>query len=159
MTLEDKNFLEEVPEEDAKYVKRLRRDIRDFIEKNELRGIEENTDLEIYYSLINTALEIKSEIGYITQINDLAEIPWNILSSGATIDILENEAIRSARNTLSYNDAGGINVQETDVYGRYVNLFNMFQNRYQASVRSWKASKNIENCYGGLHSDYVNLDY
>lgn len=159
MTLEEKNFLEEIPEEDQKYVNRLRRDLRDLAEKNELKDMQESTDLELYYSLINSALEIKNEIGTILEVNSFSEIPWNILSSGATIDVLENESIRSARNTLSYNDAGGINVQESDVYGRYVNLFNMFQARYQAAVRNWKASKNIESCYGGVYSDYNWLDY
>lgn len=159
MTLEEKNFLEEVPEEDLKFVIRLRRDLRDFIAKNELKEIEENSDLELYYSLLNAVSEIKNEVGTIIELNSFTDIPWNILSSGATIDVLENESIRSARNTLSYNDAGGINVQESDVYGRYVNLFNMFQARYQAAVRNWKASKNIESCYGGVHSDYNYLDY
>ena len=159
MTLEEKNFLEEIPEEDQKYVNRLRRDLRDLAEKNELKDMQESTDLELYYSLINSALEIKNEIGTILEVNSFSEIPWNILSSGATIDVLENESIRSARNTLSYNDAGGINVQESDVYGRYVNLFNMFQARYQTAVRNWKASKNIESCYGGVYSDYNWLDY
>lgn len=158
MTLEDKNFLEEVPEEDVKYVNRLRRDLRDFAVRNELRDVEENSDLELYLAIVNAALEIKTEVGYIFEVNGLNEIPWNLLSNGATIEILRNESIRSARNTLSYNDAGGINVQESDVYGRYVNLFNIFQADYKSGVRNWKVSKNIENCYGGLHSDYNYLD-
>ncbi len=159
MTLEEKNFLETVPEEDLKFVVRLRRDLRDFVSKNELKETEENTDLELYYSLLNAALEIKNEVSMIIELNSLIEIPWNILSTGATIDVLESESIRSARNTLSYNDAGGINVQESDVYGRYVNLFNMLKAGYQSAIRNWKASKNIESCYGGVHSDYNYLDY
>lgn len=74
------------------------------------------------------------------------------LIDGTIIQILMGKGILSARNMLTYQDIGGVTVQDFDVYGRYVNLFNMFINKYSQQVSSIKTSLNIDGAYGSIES-------
>jgi hypothetical protein len=56
---------------------------------------------------------------------------------GATLKILTKKGILSARNTLTYQDAGGITVQDYDKYGRYVNYFNVLVSTYYRGIQTW----------------------
>ncbi len=67
------------------------------------------------------------------------------------------QGILSARNTLTYNDTGGVTVQNFDVYGRYINFFNILINKYRNQVTSLKRSNNVEAGYGGVYSEYANF--
>ena len=64
------------------------------------------------------------------------------------------KGILSARNSLTYQDAGGVTVSDYDRYGRYTNLFNTLINRYYRAVTSIKRRVNIDACYGGVESEY-----
>ncbi|MCF1193625.1 hypothetical protein LRR18_18725, partial [Mangrovimonas sp. AS39] len=55
---------------------------------------------------------------------DAGRLPWSLVKLGATLQLLEIKGIISARNTLTYSDAGGVNVSEMDKWGRYLNYFN-----------------------------------
>jgi hypothetical protein len=55
---------------------------------------------------------------------------------------------------LTYNDSGGITVKDTDVYGRYMALFNMLINKYRRSAMAFKRNMNMNGGYGGSHSEY-----
>ncbi|MCB1713180.1 MAG: hypothetical protein KDH96_12120, partial [Candidatus Riesia sp.] len=80
-------------------------------------------------------------------------VPWNLVKLGATLQMLTGKGILSARNVLSYNDVGGIQVSDYDVYGRYINYYNVLINKYQEFLRAFKLSSNINDCYGGFGSE------
>jgi hypothetical protein len=80
------------------------------------------------------------------------------LIDGTVIQILMGKGILSARNMLTYQDSGGVTVQDFDVYGRYINLFNVFVNKYVQQVSSIKTSLNIDGAYGSISSPMSYLD-
>ena len=71
--------------------------------------------------------------------------------------MLTGQGILSARNTLTYNDTGGVTVQDFDVYGRYINYFNILINKYRQHLIDFKRNINIDGCYGGVSSEYGSL--
>ncbi len=146
--------IDAVPENDQVYVDRLRKFLQDTAELNILEQVIESTDLELYNALQDALDEINNEIGIRTNFTNFSDIPWNILKIGATLQILTMKGILSARNTLTYNDAGGVTVQNYDKYGRYINYYNLLLNKYMRSVGNFKLDINLNSCWGGLHSDY-----
>jgi len=146
--------IDAVPENDQVYVDRLRKFLQDTAELNILEQVIESTDLELYNALQDALDEINNEIGIRTNFTNFSDIPWNILKIGATLQILTMKGILSARNTLTYNDAGGVTVQNYDKYGRYINYYNLLLNKYMRSVGNFKLDINLIGCWGGLHSDY-----
>jgi|AntRauTorckE6833_2_1112554.scaffolds.fasta_scaffold00311_22 hypothetical protein len=151
-------IVESVPTEDQPYVDRTRSYIQDTAVKNDLEGIEESTDLEIYYALDDTLGELSYEFGPHDMVfNSFSEVPLRLLQTGAMLNILVSKGLLSARNTLTYTDQGGVTIQDQDQYGRYTVFYNMVINRYRNAAQSWKRSKNINGAYGGVHSEYLNL--
>lgn len=153
MSLTDKLFLTEIPESDQKYVDLFRKSLRDYAPLNKLEQVQESTDIQLYYSLINAALSFSIE-GFYVEIKEFTDLPWTILQLGATLNLLNEIGILSARNTLTYQDPGGVTVQDYDKYGRYINYFNILTNRYAQLSRNWRSARNIDNCYGGIASEF-----
>lgn len=73
------------------------------------------------------------------------------------LNILISQGVLSARNQLTYNDSGGIQVSDLDKYGRYVNLFNTMVVKFQRSIIAWKINKNVDDAYGEIPSEYADL--
>lgn len=141
--------------EDQVHIDRLRSFLNDSTTANILDGTQESSDEELWNALYDTLDEINYEFLPHTKWT-IESIPsWNILKNGATLQVLTSKGILSARNTLTYNDSGGVTVQDMDKYGRYVNYFNVLINKYRAGVQSMKIGKNIEDAYGGVESEYA----
>jgi hypothetical protein len=159
MNLLEKYILTEaqIPAEDLVFVNLLRKFLRDEPELNTLELVRENTNLELYHALLQTLDSINSDFLPITSYVKFTDLPsWNILALGATLNILTSVGILSSRNTLTYNDPGGISVKDSDKYGRYINYFNILINKFVASVQNWKYAMNIEGAYGeGQASQYT----
>ena len=135
-------------------VDRLRRFLGDDAELNKLLGVEESTDNFLYEALLDAIDEINI-FGGITTSWTLDTVPsWVVVKIGATLQVLTGKGILSARNTLTYNDTGGVTVQDMDTYGRYINYFNILIAKYQQSLRDIKRSYNIDQAYGGVSSEY-----
>lgn len=144
--------------EEQPYVDRLRAFIKDTADLNRLERLQENSDLDLYRCLLNVLDEINYEIMPLSNYTEFSNIPPNILTMGGTIQALISNGILSARNTLTYSDQGGVTVQDYDKYGRYLNFFNLFLNRYMRAVQSWKQYQNIEAVWGGVGSDYATIN-
>lgn len=159
MSIKSPDFnVETVPAEYVSRVARLRDYLDDTITQNELRGVEESTDLELYRALEDTWDEINYEHDPVElNFDSISQIPWTLLRQGATLSVLNSKIIGSARNTLSYNDAGGINVKDNDVFGRYVAIYNTLLSQYRRAVATFKRSANVNSCYGGSHSEYWDI--
>ena len=141
--------------EDQVYIDRLRSFLNDSTTANVLDGTQESTDEELWNALYDVLDEINYEFLPHTTWT-LETIPsWNIIKNGAVLQVLTSKGILSARNTLTYNDSGGVTVQDMDKYGRYVNYFNVLINKYRAGVQAMKVGKNVEDAYGGVESEYA----
>ena len=149
----------DIPTQDKVFINLLRKFLNDEPELNRLERVRENTDLELYHALLMTLDQINVEFNPVTSYTEFTSIPsWYILATGATLQVLTSKGILSARNTLTYNDSGGVTVQDYDKYGRYINYFNLLINKFIRSVQQWKESENINGAYGGndngLASEY-----
>lgn len=73
---------------------------------------------------------------------------------GAVLQVLTSKGIISSRNTLTYNDGGGVTVQDMDKYGRYINYYNVLINKYVRGLQALKLGSNVDDAYGGVGSEY-----
>jgi len=143
------------PIEHQTYVDRLRRFLGDTTELNELLDSEESSDWFLHDSIEDAINEINM-MGYETTFifDDLpTTIPWPLVKLGATLQVLIGKGILSARNVLTYNDQGGVQVTDNEVYGRYINYFNMLVSNYREQVRQWKTQRSINNAYSEFPSE------
>ncbi len=145
-----------IPFEESLLVTRLREFLGDEATLNVLDEVKESSDQELHHALQDALDEINYEFNP-TSINyeSMLTVPsWNLLKLGATLQILTSKGILSARNTLTYQDSGGVTVQNEDKYGRYINYYNILVNKYVRGVTNMKLGKNIEDAYGGVESEY-----
>lgn len=148
---------EYIPHSYQLYVDRLRKYLGDTAELNTLSGAEECSDIFLYHCLQDAMDEFNFEFIPETTYTITSIPSWNVLKLGAVIQILIGKGILSARNTLSYSDAGGVTIQDYDTYGRYINFYNLLINKYMRSVQSMKVSSNVDSCYGGVSSEYSDI--
>ena len=143
------------------FADKFRNFINDHEDLNVLDQQEETTDDDLREYLIDALIEINMDFEPRTRwgfaevaVNpeDTGHLSWNTLKQGATLQYLISKGVLSARNQLSYSDAGGVSVQAEDRYGRYVNLYNALLNKYRHGVTTAKRRHNINNCYGGIPS-------
>lgn len=160
MAQTDDIFPAEVPEKYQKHVNRLRAFLQDTTELNELLEGQESTDLDLYRAIIDTWQEINFSFEPTTLFYDTIEaIPnWGVLQLGATLQILVSKGILSGRNMISYNDSGGVQVKDTDTYGRYMALFNMLISKYHRQAQAMKRGTNMDGAYGGVYSPYNDIN-
>jgi hypothetical protein len=155
MTVLEKLIQTTVPESDQPVVDLFRDHLGDHPEINTLEEVQESTDLELYRALLLTMNEFNNVLVFEPNFQEFVQIPDLVtFFLGATLKILTKKGIVSARNTLTYQDAGGITVQDYDKYGRYVNYFNIMISAYYNSIRSWNAKSNTDACYGYAPSEY-----
>jgi hypothetical protein len=135
-------------------VDKLRDFLRDRAELNILLEKQESTDQDLYQALQDGMDAINYEYGYETNYT-LSDFPsWKIIRDAALLEILTSAGIHSARNMLTYNDAGGVTIQDMDVYGRYINYYNVLITKIRTSIQNFKIQSNINNAYGGSYSAY-----
>lgn len=137
------------------YVDKLRRFLGDTSQLNELLEKQESDDWFLNDAIEDAIIEINN-MGFLTSytMNDLPnDLPWPMVKLGAVLQVLTGKGILSARNVLTYNDQGGVQVSDFDVYGRYINYFNILINDFREKVRSWKTAGSISAAYGGFPSE------
>lgn len=139
------------------YVDRLRRFLGDNEALNVLTGEQESDDLFLHDCIEDAVDEINSygqNTSYTYSSILDGSLPWNIVKLGATLQVLTGKGILSARNTISYNDAGGVQVRDVDTYGRYINYYNVLITKYLQQIRQFKYSISINQCYGDYGSEF-----
>ena len=138
------------------FVERLRNFLGDRAELNKLSNAEESSD-SFLYECISDALDEVNMFHFPTTYT-LDTFPyWSTLKLGGVLQVLIGKGILSARNTLTYQDTGGVTVQDFDTYGRYINFYNVLVNKYRNSVFEFKRGVNISAGYGGVGSEYGHL--
>ncbi len=143
--------------EDQVLVDKLRDFIKDTALLNDLLEAEENTDLFLHSCLEDAVDEINYWNQPVTSYLMTSFPSWSILKSGAILQYLTGAGISSARNTFSYSDGSGIQVQDDDAWGRYMNYYNVLTTKYQRSLTNFKVRMNVEEGYGGVHSEYADI--
>lgn len=155
MTILEQLLQTSVPAGDQPVVDLFRDHINDTEELNTLEELKESTDLELYRALLLTMNEFNNILIFQPGYQGFSEIPdINLFFLGTTLKILVKKGILSARNTLTYQDSGGVTVQDYDKYGRYVNLFNVLVASYYNGIRAWNTRQNVDNAYSGVSSEY-----
>lgn len=137
---------------------RIRNYTGDFAELNVLLKVQETTDVELN-DYIQKAIENFNATGYITSYIMKDYPNMSNLIDGTVIQILIGKGILSARNMLTYQDNGGVTVQDMDTYGRYINLFNVMISKHHQQIIDIKRSINVESVYGQVESPMRELDY
>jgi hypothetical protein len=153
-----------VPEQYQYLVDKFRNFLRDEKDINQLLEAKESTDDQLYENILDALEEINWTYEPITEYKlsdvsrgDTVGIPWVILRMGATQHYLTSAGIHSARNTFNYSDGSGIQVSDTDAWGRYINYYNVLINKYREMISNFKRKRNIDDCYGGQGSEYGDL--
>ncbi len=138
-------------------VEKLRDFLRDRPELNKLLEDKESSDQDLYQALLDGMDYINYEVGYETAYT-LDDFPsWKVARDAAVLEILVSAGIGSARNTLTFNDGGGIMSQDSDVYGRYMAYYNQLVVKLQTAITNIKIAKNINDGYGNSPSAYADL--
>ena len=96
---------------------------------------------------------------YFTIDDFIDQVNWSILRMGATLEMLTNKGIGQARNQLSYSDTSGINLQDHDQYGRFLNLYHSLRPVLEKKIINWKRSYNIDSVYGDEPSEWQDLGW
>lgn len=140
---------------------RLRRFLNDTAELNRLDQVAECSDEDLTDYIRDTMDEINMQfppksnfriIDISLEPGDNGQVPWSLVKLGATLQFLTSKGILSARNMLTYNDTGGIQVADYDRYGRYINYFNVLIQKYVTGVQMFKTSWNAQQVFGGVYS-------
>src|SRR6056297_3072778 len=126
-----------VPAEYQALVDRLRRFIKDEADLNTLLEAEENTEVYLYECLQDSLQEINWTYKPVTNYGmsdvkfeaESSGVPWIIVKDGAILKFLTGAGIHSSRNTFTYSDGSGIQVSDADVWGRYINYYNVLVNK------------------------------
>lgn len=136
-------------------VSKFREFLRDFKEENDLTELEENTDIQLQRALEDALDYINTAYPPLTKYTITGIPSWTVVRDRGVLNVLVSNMIRSGRNMFQYNDQGGVNVVEDDVYGRYVNLYNMLLAKNEMHIKRFKMADNVEGAYGGVDSEYV----
>ena len=145
---------EYIPHEHQLWVDRLRKWLGDTATLNVLEAVQENTDAELYIALQDAMDEINEDFDPVTTWTITTVPSWNALKQGAVLQVLLMKGVLSARNMLTYQDSGGVTVQDYDKYGRYTNMFNILITKYMRAVTNMKRRYNVDQCYGSVESEY-----
>lgn len=138
-------------------VARLRRYIADTAALNILWEEQESSNTELEEFIEDAIDEFNHAYMPIT-VYDIDDFPsWSILKIGAVLQLLLGKGIWSARNTLTWSDQTGLNLRDTDVWGRYVNYYNLLVNKWRDYVVRYKRALNISACYDNVPSEFEDL--
>jgi hypothetical protein len=146
-----------IAETDQFLVDKLRAFIKDSALLNGLLEAEENTDLFLHSCLEDAVDEINYWNHPVTSYVMTSFPSWALLKNGSILQYLTGAGIHSARNTFTYSDGSGIQANDADAWGRYINYYNVLTAKYYRNLTNFKMRINVEDGYGGVHSEYANL--
>ena len=141
----------------------LRRYLNDTPQLNELDEDFESTDdeLEDYIKDCLNDININSEpktryklVDILTEPGEDGDLPWTTVKMGAILQLLQAKGLHSARNMLTFSDAGGVQITNHDKWGRYINYYNVMIPKYEKAVAQLKMRANINLAFGGVSSPF-----
>jgi len=131
--------------------------LRDLREFNTLIDAEETPD-SIIDLCIQLALDDYNVTAPLTRFSiDNFPAP-SILFKGTIIETLRSAGLLQSRNELNYSD-GGITVASSNRAPSYQRWIEHFQKDYEDKKLNHKIFLNAQNAYGGIHSEYLSVNY
>lgn len=140
----------------------LARNVRDFLRDhpatNALLDGEETSDplLRLYIAMAvddwNTTPPLIGNVDVANHPSPPALI-WKVVQL-----VLWSAALLQERNRLAYSD-GGITVQTADKAQSYVAMASQIGEAYEKQKQRLKKAQNIEGAYGGVHSEYLLVNF
>jgi hypothetical protein len=82
----------------------------------------------------------------------------SLLMLGTVLWVLQSAGLMQSRNQLDYA-AGGITVATSNKTPLYQSWINIFLQQYEAKKANLKKSLNAEQAYGGVNSEYVQINF
>ncbi|KKN98577.1 hypothetical protein LCGC14_0146890 [marine sediment metagenome] len=137
------------------FTEEVRRYLRDYPELNRLIKGEEHKDIDIAISMKDAAGDYNMTPPFIGDLQP-NKIPTRYLTNfklGTIIHLLQSVTLLNIRNRLTYND-GGVHVGIFDKQPDIQNWIGMIKPQYMKTLDRYKVSLNLEQAYGGVHSEY-----
>ena len=134
--------------------------LRDFLmdheELNHLIEGEEHTDQKLHSYLL-MAIDSWNTITPITITADIFTFPsLTLLIEGAAIWSLKSAIFRYLRNAFQYNDSG-VQVAVEEKAAEYERTLQRALTEWETKALKVKEHINLEGCYGGFSSEYLEL--
>jgi hypothetical protein len=140
-------------------IQNVRRYMQDYTSKNKLLGDVENTDLDIALAMEMTISDYNMSGPLSIQVQTWTKFPsLQLLIYGCTRELLMSQSILSARNSLQFQDSGGVTVNDQDQYQKYPAFIQILETKYEKLKHSIKLgiSEAAGNGYVGSEYDLVN---
>jgi hypothetical protein len=136
------------------YIGRFRKFLKDekSLNKGEFLNSIENTDDDLRMYLSMAVQDFNSSF-FTTEFTIDSFPNESVLYVGGLLKALTSNGVISARCSLTYQDAGGVTVQDMDRWGKYSQLFNQYYQYWKNTVLEIKRSWNVENSFGEIPSD------
>lgn len=139
-----------------KLIRVLRSYLRDDSTENSLIDGSENDKERLLLCLVLAVDDFNKSVTPITSYT-LERFPsLTLLLEGAAIQSLRQAIFKYIRNSLQYSD-GGVNISLMEKSTEYENVLRRMSERYYSRVQKVKEALNLEACYGGTDSEYMNL--
>ena len=125
------------------YIKRIRKYLKDFEEKNDLlnRLESEDEDIEEAIDSVYNHAVISPPIKLTQSLEDMTKYLW--FRFGVIAFLLDSEAILNIRNTLPYSDSG-THVDENAKAGPYTNMAINYWGKFDQGLKELKLKQNLE---------------
>jgi len=143
------------------YIDNIRTWVEDTVDRNFLEKIQESSDSYIYQSMLDAVDEANNAVlPHIETSWTIDDFPsYSALKYGTLKQVLIGHGIWSARNAVSYNDTGGVQIQAYDKWKNYLNWFNLIEKSWVDRVTGLKKKQNISDCYGSVSSEYYDASW
>ena len=149
------NILQDSPLTE-KLIMMLRTYLSDSAEDNTLIAGSENDKERLLLCLVLAVDDFNRSITPITA-HTLENFPsLTLLMEGAAIQSLKQAIFKYIRNSLQYND-GGVNVSLMEKSQEYETALRRMSDMYYTRAQRLKEAMNLEQCYGGVSSEYMDL--
>jgi hypothetical protein len=134
----------------------LRDYLMDEVGVNHLIEGEEFTDKKLALSIILAVDYFNTSITPLTT-TPMDQFPsLSLLLDGASIFALKSAIFKYIRNAFQYNDSG-VQVAVEEKAAEYERTLQRMMNEFNTKGQAIKESQNLEGCYGGFNSEYLNL--
>ena len=145
---------------DLELLEQLTLILRDYLmdeeETNHLIEGQEFSDKKLSMAILLALDYYNSTITPLTTVALDAFPSLSLLLDGAAIFALKSAIFKYLRNALNYNDAG-VQVSVEEKAAEYERTLSRMLQEFNSKAQAMKESINLEGCYGGFNSEYLNL--
>lgn len=142
----------------AEAVAKVRQFMRDSANLNALLDGVETTDTEIEFALELALDDFNTSPPLIGNFRLESHPSQSLILTATVLWVLKSAGILQSRNQLDYA-SGGVTVATSNKTPLYQSWVNLMLQEYEAKKANLKKSLNAEMAYGGVHSEYVQINF